>query len=370
MHAIIKREWKNYLKNPIYWAGLIFILFELFQILNPYLQLSYFEPGRQIEAVDEEHYGDADITEGYVRSTAEEQFALACDYFSEELVKAFGVTEDEARDLITDVCENEKGLSIMELSEALMTRVWETYEEDWTDEPVCGFWYWYQKAEIHQGDAIEANAYMQKRLEEHSFSWYFSRKFADFCGLFLGFFSAVLLAFLFVRDTKRDTYELLHTKPVSAARYICGKAAGGYGTMLFAWGILTFVFCGLCEFYGRRHGFPVFAPDFLVTAAVYVLPNLLMITCIYTATALLFKNPLPAVPAVFLYMIYSNMGSQNAEGVYGYYGRPLAIMVRFPGRFFETAPPPLALLNQTFLLLASAVLLAVSVVIWKRRRVY
>ena len=57
-------------------------------------------------------------------------------------------------------------------------------------------------------------------------------------------------------------------------------------------------------------------------------------------------------------------------GNYGYFGRPLAIMVRFPGKFFETEQPPLVLLNQTFLICASVLLLILSISIWKRRRIY
>ena len=28
---------------------------------------------------------------------------------------------------------------------------------------------------------------------------------------------------LFIQDTRKSTYELLHTKPVTAIQYICGK---------------------------------------------------------------------------------------------------------------------------------------------------
>ena len=58
------------------------------------------------------------------------------------------------------------------------------------------------------------------------------------------------------------------------------------------------------------------------------------------------------------------------DDVLRYFGRPLAIMVRFPGKFFETEQPPLALLNQTFLICASVLLLILSISIWKRRWVY
>ena len=95
-----------------------------------------------------------------------------------------------------------------------------------------------------------------------------------------------------------------------------------------------------------------------------------MIVSIYSLISLLFKNPLPGVPLLLLYMVYSNMGSRNAQGIYGYYGRPLAIMVRFPGAFFDTAAPPMALLNQSFLIFAAICMILISIQIWKRRRVY
>ena len=35
MKAIIKREIKNFLKNPVFWAGLIIMLAGIYQILQP-----------------------------------------------------------------------------------------------------------------------------------------------------------------------------------------------------------------------------------------------------------------------------------------------------------------------------------------------
>ena len=97
---------------------------------------------------------------------------------------------------------------------------------------------------------------------------------------------------------------------------------------------------------------------------------MLMIVCVYTIVAVLFKNPFPAVPLLVLYIIYSNMGSIGPDGQYGYYGKPLAIVVRFPGKFFDTAPPPMVFWNQLFLLAAAAAVTMLAVQVWKRRRVY
>lgn len=367
MQCIIAREIRNYFKNPIFWGGFIFIAFGLFQILKPYLAIHYLNEESEIIKVNLERRMDADITEGYVPTTENQRMILAWEEFQAELTESFGFTLEEAERL-KEECES------LELSvDQVMNYMWENYPDvsvDLSEHPLYGLPFWYELNEIHPGDVDEVNVYIRERLGEHSFSWYFARKYADFLGLFLGFYSAIMLSFLFLRDTRRDMYELLHTKPVSNIAYVLGKVGGGFAAMACVWGVLTILFGILCQISGVSHGFPVNFIDFLITAAVYVLPNLLMIVSIYTVTAFLFKNPLPATPLIFLYMIYSNMGSRNEEGIFGYYGRPLAIMVRFPGRFFETAPPPFAIANQSFLILASAVLLTVGIYIWKRRRVY
>lgn len=357
MKTIITREVKNYLKNPVLWIGMLFILFQLFQLLMPYMKIHYFQSKQEIRVLEPESLGDADIMDGYIPSTEEEQLELALAAVQKDMIENLGMSQDEAAQIINGM--KEKNMTMDEMSAELYEYVGK-----------YGLEYYYQNAEIRKATMQEANDYIRNNLDEHSFSWYFGRKFADFSGLFMGFFSAVLLAFLFIRDTKKDTYELLHTMPISASAYIFGKVLGGFFAMAVVWGMLTVIFGGLSTFYGWKQGFPISIPDFFIPAAVYILPNMLMIVCVYTAVALVFKNPLPGAPILFLYMIYSNMGSYGPDGKYGYYGRPLAIMVRFPGNFFETTPPPLALMNQVFLICASAVIIMISVVIWKRRRVY
>lgn len=205
-------------------------------------------------------------------------------------------------------------------------------------------------------------------MENKTFSFYYSRKFADFAGLFMFFFATIMLAVLFLQDTKKHTYELLHTKPMSAGKYVLGKVSAGFTVCLIALAILNIVFWALCLIYTKDSGFEVRLWDFVVSTVLYILPNMLMIVSVYTLISLIFKNPLPGVPLLILYMVYSNMGGRNAEGVYGYWGRPFAIMVRFPGQFFDTAPPPMALLNQSFLILASVAIILITMQIWKRRR--
>lgn len=336
--------------------GLLIVALDVFQTLEPYIHIRYVSPGQEPVQNSNlpEAVHDGDIYEGYVPSNEEQRRESWEAYIRDSLMENFEMSGEEAAAVLKQTAD-------MDIETAC--RLLETKYH------YFGAIYTYEDLAYHQGTAEEINSYIEEQLEAHPFSYYFSRKFADFAGLFLAFFAAVLLAALYYQDTRKNTYELLHTKPVGAAAYTAGKAAGGFGVCLTALAILCLVFWAACLVCTKGTGFEVRLRDFIGAACLYILPNLLMIVCVYGLVSLLFKNPLPAVPLLILYMVYSNMGSRNAEGVYGYYGRPLAIMVRFPGRFFDTAPPPLALLNQSFLIAASAVLLLLTARLWKRRRI-
>ncbi|MDE6015850.1 MAG: ABC transporter permease subunit [Acetatifactor sp.] len=359
MWTITKREFRNYLRNPLWWAGLIVIICFLSQMLFPYLDLHYFQPGTEFAELPVESLGDADVMNGYIPSSKERQMADTYRQIGLLFTEEFGYSQEETDRMLAELEEMEP--SVPEL-------------EDWLAEhsPFCysSARYLMDLNELHRGSAEEVNAYISEKMSEHPYSYYLARKFADFGGLFMGFFAVVLLAFLYIRDTGRDTWELLHTKPVSPSAYILGKVMGGFLSMLAALGILNLIFGVTGILVGNKNGLPVNFLDFPAASLLYIVPNLLMIVCFYTIISLLFKSPYPAVPLLFLYQVYSNMGSLGPDGRYGYYGRPLAIMVRFPGRFLDTAPPPLVLWNQLFLIAASAGIIGVSIRIWRRRRVY
>lgn len=237
MKGMIRQELKNYFKNPLYWVGILFILYGLFQILSPYLDVHYFHSKQEVQQTKPESLADADIMDGYVKSTEKERIDLAAKKIQSMIVKEFGEDAENVRETLKEI--RESGKSVSEMSDAI--------GEIYGYPKGYSFQYYYQVYEYHKGTKNEINKDLKEKLTAHSYSWYFGRKFADFGGLYLGFFSAVLLAFLFIRDTKRDTYELLHTKPVTAKAYVFGKATGGFLSMAAAW--LLFVvdfFCAEC----------------------------------------------------------------------------------------------------------------------------
>ncbi|MDO5336366.1 MAG: ABC transporter permease subunit [Eubacteriales bacterium] len=354
MKAIIRREILNYLKGPLFWIAAVFVVFGVYQQLAPYLNIHYIASEEELKYDGPEAVPEADIFEGYVPSREENRREFWEKIIQETLLAEFGMDEDEASAVIREM----NGMEIKEASQYLK----EQYS-------FYNAYYAWEDAAYHKGTKDEINSYIRGELEEHPFSWYFSRKFADFSGLFMGFAATVLLAVLFMQDVRKNTYELLHTKPVGAAQYVLGKVTGGFLVCLILLGILNLVFWAACLVCTRGNGFEIRLTDFLFVTGVYILPNMLMIVCVYMLTALLFKNPLPAVPVLILYIIYSNMGSRNEEGVYGYAWRPMAIMVRFPGPFFQITPAPGALVNQTCLLLAAGAVILIGIQLWRRRRI-
>jgi len=354
MKAIIRREILNYLKRPLFWIAIVVVIFGVFQQLNPYLTIHYIISEEELKNNYPETVHEGEVFEGYIPSKEEEHRELWEETIKKNLLSEFSMNEDEAAGVI-------QVMSGMEIREACryLEEQYGYYNADYT----------WEDTSYRKGTMNEINSYIENKLDKHPFSYYFSRKFADFAGLFMGFAATVLLAVLFIQDMRKNTYELLHTKPISATQYVIGKVVGGFLICLIILGILNLVFWAACLICTRGNGFEVSLTDFLLSTCLYILPNILMIVCVYTLVALLFKNPLPAVPLLVLYMVYSNMGSRNAEGVYGYYGRPLAIMVRFPDMFFDVTPPPMAPVNQLCLLIASTAIIIIGIQLWRRRRI-
>lgn len=353
MWSIIKREVRNYCKNPLYWIGIIIIFVMIFPCVSPYLHTHYLAKGETVENDYPETFRNGDIYEGYVPTEKTERRELWEEQIREILRTDLEKNAAEAETIIDETRK-------MDMKTAC------NYLENYH---FFSAYYYYVNTAYRKGTSAEINAYIAAKLKEKPFSYYFSKKFADFAGLHMGFFAALLLSVLYLQDTRKNTYELLHTKPVRARTYLLGKVGGGFAVCLIALAILNLGYWLLCLLITKAQGFTVRLTDFLIATCLYILPNMLMIVCIYSLISLLFKSPLPAVPLLLLYITYSNMGSYRKDGVYGYYGRPLAIMVRFPGPFFDTTPPPMVLMNQVFLILASVVILILAILLWKKRRV-
>ena len=279
MKAIIKRNLKNYLKNPIFWIGLIVVLISMYQTLAPYLSIHYVKSDETFRKV--KMASDGDVMEGCIPATPDKEREL----WEKEIVKilqdtenGFGMSEVEAEAVISEM----KQMKITEACQYLKTE----YHFN-------GANYVYEDVSWYQGSPEEVNRYIRENLEKHPFSYYFGRKFTDFASLHMAFFATVLLAFLFFQDMRKNTYELLHTKPMTAFQYIAGKISSGFLIMTAALVIMNIVFIILCYATAVKSGFAMNILDFVQNSILYVLPNILMICCVYAVTCLLYTSPSP-----------------------------------------------------------------------------
>lgn len=179
MKTIIKRELRNYIKNPVLWIGITFMLFELFQLLDPYLQIHYFTSQQELDALPESQT-DEDIMLGYVRATEEERMEYVYRNLEKELTDFFEIPAKKVKPMVKEM--REKDMTVQEMEEYLSGQGYDNIR--------YYVWDLYWDSEFYKGSLQETNAYIEKNLAEHTFSYYFGRKFADFwrwywCGEFL-----------------------------------------------------------------------------------------------------------------------------------------------------------------------------------------
>ena len=355
MKAIICREFKNYMKNPIYWIGILVLLISIYSGLSNYLDIHLFSGNQEIEQMEEVNLTDADVINGYIPTTTEEQLDIGLNNIKQIFIDSYDMTEQEAEQAIQEV--KSQKLSVVGTIKCLEE------EYQFYDGKAV-----FIEAEKKKATVDELNNYIKSRLSEHSYAYYFTKKFVDFTGLHIAFFSGILLAFLFIRDMKKDTYELLHTKPISAGNYVMGKYLGGIFPLSLAVLIIMIIFIILCQMNNLQTNILDTFSNMLIGTVLYVMPTVLIITGIYILISLLFRNPLPALPLILAYIVYSNMGSYDANGYYGFYGRILGMLFRFEGGFFETEPLPVFLLNQIALLIVTVLLISIGIWKWRKKR--
>lgn len=355
MKAIICREFKNYMKNPLYWIGIVIVVISIYSSLSGYLDIHMFSSNQEVEQLKDVRSTDADIMNGYIPATSKEQIDIGLNNIKQTFINSYDMTEQEAQNAIDNV-------KAQNLPVAGTIKYLEDKYQFYDGKAV------FMEAEKKKATADDLNNYIESKLSQHSYAYYFAKKYVDFIGFHIAFFAVVLLAFLFISDMKKDTYELLHTKAISARSYVLGKYFGGFLPVCLAVLIITVVFTILCQSNELQTNIIDSFLNMLFATVLYVIPTVLICTGIYVLIALLFKNPLPSIPLILAYIVYSNMGSYDASGDYGFYGQIFGMLFRFEGEFFETKILPVFLLNQIALLLLTLLFVGVGVWRWRKRR--
>ena len=177
-----------------------------------------------------------------------------------------------------------------------------------------------------------------------------------------------LFPILYMKDCKRDIYELIHTKSISSIKYIGGKAIAGFLAMIPVILVITLFYNFLAMKIAYKWGFNSSMFDIFKYVIIFILPSVVMALAIHSLVTVIFKNPLPTIPIMILYILYSNIGAEILEGNIHYKTHPLSIFIRFPEIFFETKISLGMYINQISLLIVSILIFMIATVVWKRRR--
>lgn len=167
MVPIIKREIINYLKRPLFWLGIAIVVFGVFQNVSPYLEIHFLKEGETIvnDYPDTAYKGDVEVYEGYVPSSEEYMRKSWEKSIREVLISEFQMDKKEAEAVISKMQEMDIG------------QAGEYLEKEYGLYGTVDAW---QDVSYHKGTREEINSYISKKLEKKPFSYYFSRKFADF----------------------------------------------------------------------------------------------------------------------------------------------------------------------------------------------
>lgn len=233
---------------------------------------------------------------------------------------------------------------------------------------IVGFQSVWNMSAYKKADAGEVQQYLDSVFQEESYTSYLGRKYADYLGITSILFTISVFAILLMRDMRKSIYSFIHTKPISSRNYVLGKYIAGISMVLLFVVILTAIVDVVAVSAGNSYGYKTSLWDIWANIIMYDLPGILLTGCIMLFISILFKNVIPAIPAMLLYFIYANIGTLSSAEDYHYQVKPGAIFIRFPQLFTETEIPSGIVSNQIFLLILAIVLLIASIQIWERRR--
>lgn len=110
MWQVLKREVKNYMKNPLFWIGIAAGVWMIVQDTGPYLDIHYLKEGETIVNDYPENCRDGDVFDGYVPAEKELRREMWEERIQEILISEFEMESAKAQSVIDEM----KGMDIEE----------------------------------------------------------------------------------------------------------------------------------------------------------------------------------------------------------------------------------------------------------------
>lgn len=340
--------------NPVAYLGMIFMIGIVVYTVSPFWDL-YGNTREENTSVV--YDSDGDIEAGYIPTPAEDVWENTMQKLRQSLISDSGLSEEAADKEIQKM--QESGWSMDQTAQYLKDKY--SYSFNGVRSSFGMYEYMWATRE-------EMEEYLGTVFHDRTYTKNFAYKYSDYLGIASILFTVVIFVLILARDMKKDMYALIHVKPIRGRDYIIGKIAAGVGFVYAVVLPLTFVINMIAVRVGRSYGFLVDVWDIWKNVVLLDFPSILLTGCLMLFIALLFRNIMPAVPALLLYFLYTNMGTVDSSGGYIYKVKPFVLFIRFPTLFSELAMPEGAFLNIGFTLVLSVMLLIASVFLWERRR--
>lgn len=350
--SLVKKDFMLLLKSPLTYIGVLSMVVILYITVSPYIKLyDDFQPDGETM----EYSYDGNITDGYIPTPENERWEYVSQEMEAYLVSECEMSHEDAQKQMDEVLS--KGWTVQEIRQFFIDEY-----------GIVGFQSVWNMSAYKKADTGEVQQYLDSVFQEESYTSYLGRKYADYLGITSILFTISVFAILLMRDMRKSIYSFIHTKPISSRNYVLGKYIAGISMVLLFVVILTAIVDVVAVSAGNSYGYKTSLWDIWANIIMYDLPGILLTGCIMLFISILFKNVIPAIPAMLLYFIYANIGTLSSAEDYHYQVKPGAIFIRFPQLFTETEIPSGIVSNQIFLLILAIVLLIASIQIWERRR--
>ena len=349
---LVKRDFILLLKNPLTYIAIFLMVVIVYINVSPYLNL---HGDFSTEGATAEYSDGGDVMDGYVPTPENERWEYVSQKMEDYLITECGVSPENAQEEMEMV--RNKGWTTQEIRQYFIDKY-----------GLPGFASVWEECAYKKADTVELQQYLDSVFQQESYTSYFGRKYADYLGISSILLTIAVFSILLMRDMRKTIYSFIHTKPISGQNYVLGKYITGISLVLLSVMILTVVVDAMATSAGNSYGYKTSFWDIWANIIIYDLPGILLTGCIMLFISILFKNVIPAIPAMLLYFMYANIGSADSIEGYHYQVKPGAVFVRFPQLFTETETPSGIVSNQLFLLVLAIVLLIASIQIWERRR--
>ena len=356
MRELVKKQFFFIYKNKLFWAGICFLILGSYFLIFPLFRNFSMNNLEKMEK-----YANTINVE----LSGKDRYNYMIELIIDELERVNSEYPEEYTDEIFNKAAYEKFRDEFKNTTKSLEEIDEYLVKNFKG--VANSEFFYQLAEYKKGTFEETEQFISEKLNSHSFSYYFGKKYADYFGMLCFVYAVILFPFTFNDDLKKDIREVIYTKPIKAYHYIYGKIIGTYTAMVSTVLGISGCYTVYLVILSHLNGFEFKIAELWFFIIFSILPSLFACCIISSFIAVLCKSALPAIPVMILYFFYSNL---PLPGQQGWTVKPLTLFLRFDGELFDLISSKelvAGAINQIIILVISFLLLNIMVWIWRRR---